>query len=94
MRLRLVDSFGSDLSPGPGQYSISHNQNSVIEGAPKAVLSFRPKNVGATKLDIADVSGKIIYDIEKANKKSSKGPHMGYSSKNFVPEGEFYFFKK
>jgi hypothetical protein len=92
-RLRLVSSFGSDLNPGPGQYNVSHNQNSIIEGAPKAVLSFRPKNVSATKLDVTDISGKIIYDTEKANKKSSKGPNMGSASLNSMPEGKLIILK-
>jgi hypothetical protein len=96
MRLRLIGNFYADPNgPGPGQYRISHDQDSTIENVPKAVLSFRPKNVSATKLDLPNVSGKLIYDLERPNKKSNNAPKIGGTPSSSTPAGIslplFYF---
>lgn len=93
MRLRLIGNFYADPNgPGPGQYQISHDHDSTIENVPKAVLSFRPKNVSATKLDVPNISGKLIYDLEKSNKKSNNGPKIGGTPSSSTPAGSLIPF--
>ena len=92
MRLRITGNFDADPNgPGPGQYKVAHNQDSTIEGVPKAVISFRPKNVSATKLDSPNVSGKLIYDLDKSNKKSNKGPNFGAPPLHSTPAGNPFY---